>query len=173
MPPRKNGSATAKGTAELGSKSSEKTTAARKRKAADDNKDETGGVKPAKRSRTTKDSAQDSNALRQTEISMKSTNELEKPIIINRAPVFELWGACVAHLLHAELSWNLCLSIGSSISTIIAISKGRSIGTIAPPHQLKDEEAYSLYFETLPLLRKYSCRLRSADSILFRLIFSL
>ncbi|KAH8780199.1 hypothetical protein F5883DRAFT_638737 [Diaporthe sp. PMI_573] len=114
MPPRKSRSATAKGTAESGSKSSEKTTAARKRKAADDNKDETGGVKPAKRSRTTKDSAQDSNALRQTEISMKPTNELEKPIITNPRP-------------------------GSSISSITAISKGRSIGTIAPPHQSKDD----------------------------------
>ncbi|KAJ9137043.1 hypothetical protein NKR23_g9322 [Pleurostoma richardsiae] len=57
----------------------------------------------------------------------------QPPIIINRSPVLELWGACVASFLHPELPWDLCLSIGSSISTITAISKGRSIGTIAPP----------------------------------------
>ncbi|KAK3393986.1 hypothetical protein B0H63DRAFT_459649 [Podospora didyma] len=57
--------------------------------------------------------------------------EDEKPIPINRAPVLELWGASVAHFLHPELSWATCLSIGSSISSITAISKGRSIGTIS------------------------------------------
>lgn len=137
MPPRKSRQATKRDTAK--SKSSEKTTISRKRKAADDNKDETDGLETAKRPRTTKDSAQGQNGLKQTEISTTSTNKLEKPIIINRAPVLELWGACVAHFLHPELSWNLCLSIGSSISTITAISKGRSIGTIASPDQSKND----------------------------------
>lgn len=137
MPPRKGRPATEGSTAK--SKSSEKTATSKKRKAADDNEDETDGVKPAKRSYTTKDSTQDSNALKQTEISTNSTDKLEKPILINRAPVLELWGACVAHFIHPELSWNLCLSIGSSIATITAISKGRSIGTIAPPDQSKKD----------------------------------
>ncbi|KAK0641451.1 hypothetical protein B0T16DRAFT_214666 [Cercophora newfieldiana] len=56
-----------------------------------------------------------------------------EPIIINRAPVLELWGACVSHFLHPELPWTTCLSIGSTISSITAISKGRSIGTISQP----------------------------------------
>lgn len=37
------------------------------------------------------------------------------------------------------MSWNLCLSIGGSTSTITAISKGQSIGAIAPPDQSKDD----------------------------------
>lgn len=129
MPPRKNRSSTSAGTAKpQSSKTSGET---KKRKAAGD--DEAGDLKPSKRSRTSKGPAQASTDLRQAEISTKSTSELEKPIIINRAPVLELWGACVAHFLHPDFSWNLCLSIGSSVSTITAISKGRSIGKIAPP----------------------------------------
>ena len=137
MPPRKNRSATSTGAAK--SQLTQKTTASRKRKASDDDENETGDVKSTKRSRTSKGPAQDNNDLRQTEISTTSADKLEKPIIINRAPVLELWGACVAHFLHPELSWDLCLSIGSSISTITAISKGRSIGTIAPPDESKND----------------------------------
>lgn len=135
MPPRKNRSSTSAGTSKP--QSSKTNGETKKRKAAAD--DEAGGLKPAKRSRTSKGAAQASTDLRQTEISTKSTSELEKPIIINRAPVLELWGACVAHFLHPDFSWNLCLSIGSSVSTITAISKGRSIGKIAPPDGLKDD----------------------------------
>jgi hypothetical protein len=54
-------------------------------------------------------------------------------IIINRAPVLELWGASVAQFLNPEVSWEICLSVGGAISTITAISKGRSIGTIDKP----------------------------------------
>ncbi len=57
----------------------------------------------------------------------------EQPIIINRAPVLELWGACVASFLHPDLPWTACLSIGSSIATITAVSKGRAIGRISKP----------------------------------------
>lgn len=135
MPPRKNRSSTSAGTAKP--RTSKANSAPKKRKAAED--DENGDVKSTKRSRTSKDSSQADKDLRQTEISTKSTVELEKPIIINRAPVLELWGACVAHFLHPELSWNLCLSIGSSISTITAISKGRSIGKMAPPDESKND----------------------------------
>ena len=63
----------------------------------------------------------------------KLKTEASKPIIINRAPVLELWGATVAEFLFPKLSWPTCLSIGQSIATICAISKGRSIGLIEPP----------------------------------------
>lgn len=135
MPPRKNRSSASADTAKP--QSSKTNSEPKKRKAAGD--DKAGDDHPAKRSRQSKDSTQASTDLRQTEISTKSTAELEKPIVINRAPVLELWGACVAHFLHPELSWNICLSIGSSISTITAISKGRSIGKIAPPDESKDD----------------------------------
>lgn len=135
MPPRKNRSSTSAGTAKPRPPKADG--APKKRKAAED--DESGDDKPTKRSRASKDSSQANKDLRQAEISTASTDELEKPIIINRAPVLELWGACVAHFLHPELSWNLCLSIGSSISTITAISKGRSIGKIAAPDETKNE----------------------------------
>ena len=54
-------------------------------------------------------------------------------ITINRAPVLELWGGCVTQFLYPSLSWSTCLSAGGAISTITAISKGRSIGKIEKP----------------------------------------
>jgi hypothetical protein len=39
----------------------------------------------------------------------------------------------VSHFLHPDLPWTTCLSIGSTISSITAISKGRSIGTVSKP----------------------------------------
>lgn len=137
MPPRKNRSSISAGTSKP--QPSKTDGEPKKRKAADD--DETAGFKPVKRSRKSNGSQNAGNDLRQTEISTKSTAELEKPIIINRAPVLELWGACVAQFLRQDFSWELCLSVGSSISTITAISKGRSIGTIAPPDDSKNESS--------------------------------
>lgn len=64
----------------------------------------------------------------------------EGVVIINRAPVLHLWGACLAHFLHPELSWPTCLSIGQAISTICAISKGRSIGTIEKPEDTEERK---------------------------------
>lgn len=52
-------------------------------------------------------------------------------VLINRAPVLQLWSACVAHFHYPHLPWKTCLSVGSAISTICALAKGRSIGTIA------------------------------------------
>ncbi|KAL1596456.1 hypothetical protein SLS60_009102 [Paraconiothyrium brasiliense] len=52
-------------------------------------------------------------------------------IIINRAPVLQLWSACVAHHLYPSLPWSTCISAGSAISTICAVAKGRSIGKIS------------------------------------------
>ena len=51
-------------------------------------------------------------------------------IIINRAPVLQLWAASVAHVIYPELSWETCLSAGSAVSSICAVAKGRSIGTV-------------------------------------------
>lgn len=72
----------------------------------------------------------------------ESTNEKAKsatspatsqgPILINRSPVLQLWGASVAQSTHPELSWTTCLSIGDSIATLCAVSKGRAIGKVAP-----------------------------------------
>lgn len=56
-------------------------------------------------------------------------------ILINRAPVLTLWAAVVASFLHPDEDWTTCLAIGSSISSLCAISKGRAIGQIRP----KDE----------------------------------
>jgi len=58
------------------------------------------------------------------------SDESEDEILINRAPVLELWAATVASFLYPEASWETCLSAGSAISTLCAISKGRAIGTI-------------------------------------------
>lgn len=61
-------------------------------------------------------------------------------IVINRAPVLELWASCVTKFLHPKVSWETCLSAGGAISTITAISKGRSIGTIEKPDPGEAEE---------------------------------
>ncbi|USW58061.1 hypothetical protein Slin15195_G113800 [Septoria linicola] len=59
----------------------------------------------------------------------------EETVTINRAPVLELWSACVTQTLYPSLAWNTCLSAGSAISTLAAISKGRAIGKIDKPDQ--------------------------------------
>ncbi|CAN8101870.1 unnamed protein product [Discula destructiva] len=133
MPPRKNPSSKTKA-----STSQSKDTPSRKRKAPTDQEQQ--DEKPAKRSRDSRQSNAESRNLKQTETSPETADKLEQPVVVNRAPVLELWGACVAHLVHPDLSWNLCLSIGSSISAITAIAKGRSIETIAPPENSKDSK---------------------------------
>ena len=62
-----------------------------------------------------------------------STKDGGDVIIINRAPVLELWGSCVAQFLYPSMSWETCLGVGAAIATITAISKGRSIGKIDKP----------------------------------------
>jgi ABC-type glutathione transport system ATPase component len=64
----------------------------------------------------------------------------DSKIIINRAPVLQLWSACVTHQIYPELSWESCLSTGSAISTICAVAKGRSIGTV-PEKDKSNEKA--------------------------------
>ena len=72
-------------------------------------------------------------AKRSTKSGTTSGTESGDAIIINRAPVLELWAGCVAHFLYPSVSWATCLSVGGAISTITAISKGRSIGKIDKP----------------------------------------
>ena len=60
-------------------------------------------------------------------------DDSSESITINRAPVLELWASCLAQLLHPSVSWETCLSAGGAISTITAISKGRSIGKVDKP----------------------------------------
>lgn len=71
---------------------------------------------------------------------MENSHENQEVITINRAPVLELWAASVTQLLHPKVSWQTCLSVGGAISTITAISKGRSIGTISKPDPGEAEE---------------------------------
>ena len=59
-------------------------------------------------------------------------------IVINRAPVLHLWGACVTHFLYPTLEWSTCLSAGSAISTICAVAKGRAIGAIDEPEDTEE-----------------------------------
>jgi hypothetical protein len=62
--------------------------------------------------------------------SKRSRMNGDSNILINRSPVLQLWSACVAHFIYPQLPWDTCLSAGSAISTICAVAKGRSIGTI-------------------------------------------
>ena len=63
-----------------------------------------------------------------------------EPIIINRAPVLQLWGSVVAKFVHPDLPWVACLSIGNAISSLCAVSKGRSIGLIEPADSTKKDK---------------------------------
>ncbi|KAF2674421.1 hypothetical protein BT63DRAFT_9849 [Microthyrium microscopicum] len=51
-------------------------------------------------------------------------------VLINRSPVLQLWGACVAHKVHPDLPWSTCLSAGTSVARLCAVAKGKSIGVI-------------------------------------------
>lgn len=63
-----------------------------------------------------------------------------EPITINRAPVLQLWGSVVAKFVHPDLPWVACLSIGNAISSLCAVSKGRSIGLIEPADGTKKDK---------------------------------
>ena len=87
--------------------------------------------------RPSKNSKEDSKPAKQTHFLGDSTTDLEKPIVINRSPVLQLWGASVAQFMHPTESWETCLSIGAAIAALCAVAKGRSIGQIEP----KDDSA--------------------------------
>ena len=77
--------------------------------------------------------ALDAKKAKQSSKSGDRDEQSDDVVVINRAPVLELWAACVAQILHPSLSWQSSLSVGGAISTITAISKGRSIGTMKKP----------------------------------------
>lgn len=108
--------------------------AKRKAHAADDNNNNDAEQQPYKKSRS------DGSNTKQAHFSGDSTTDLEKPIMINRSPVLQLWGAVVADFLHPDESWETCLSIGGAIATLCAISKGRAIGQVAPKDESTEAE---------------------------------
>ena len=77
------------------------------------------------------------NASHQAHFTAGDITKLDHHIIINRAPVLQLWGAVVARYLYSDLTWPACLSVGNAISSLCAVSKGRSIGVIEPPDEEK------------------------------------
>lgn len=81
----------------------------------------------------------------QTKDMESDSGKSKDDIIINRAPVLELWAATVTSFLYPELSWETSLSAGSAISTLCAISKGRAIGTIDKPDSSKAEKKKQRY----------------------------
>jgi hypothetical protein len=88
--------------------------------------------RPNKRKRHVRDSkpSHPSQPSQSESKSKSSSAESEDSILINRAPVLELWAATVTSLLYPKISWETSLSAGSAISTLCAISKGRAIGAI-------------------------------------------
>lgn len=72
----------------------------------------------------------------------KSNSEKSHPdrIMINRAPVLQLWAACVAQCIHPNLTFDTCLSVGSAISALCAVAKGRAVGVIQPKKESVDEQ---------------------------------
>lgn len=102
-------------------KAKPKANSSRKRKSRD--ADDTKEKSSPKRTKTSpKTSTEPKNE--------SAANDDSKPIIINRAPVLQLWAASVAHLTYLDLPWQTCLSAGSAVSSICAVAKGRSIGTV-------------------------------------------
>lgn len=99
-----------------GSTQSKKSASSKKRKSTEELKRAKKPTKKAKKDADQDDNEHDSEA-----------------VVINRAPVLELWASCVTHFLHPSLPWSTCLSAGAAISTITAISKGRSIGKMEKP----------------------------------------
>ncbi|KAJ9663688.1 hypothetical protein H2198_000700 [Neophaeococcomyces mojaviensis] len=89
--------------------------------------------------KTKKTPRSDKKPTKQAELS-EDASELAKPIMINRSPVLQLWASVVAAFLYPDESWDTCLSIGSSISTLCAISKGKAIGQIEPKDRSVEEE---------------------------------
>lgn len=53
----------------------------------------------------------------------EEAEEEQKPVVINRAPVLQLWGACVARVLFRErdVAWKTCLSIGMLASVCLSL----------------------------------------------------
>lgn len=114
----------------------------KKRKAA-----EAAGVRPSKQGKKQEQKQKQKQASAKPPQKAGASGEQSKDdhgsdcgVVINRAPVLELWGASVAHFLHPSMPWSTCLSIGGAISTIAAISKGRAIGKMDKPDPERAQE---------------------------------
>lgn len=92
--------------------------------------------RPSKRS---KPKARSANPTKQTQHTDDNA-DIGEPILINRAPVLTLWAATVAHFLYPDEHWTTCLSMGGSVSSLCAISKGRAIGRIEPKDDATESE---------------------------------
>lgn len=92
-------------------------------------------TKVAGKKRKADDASHEANKKSAKQAKNSSDDEADNSgiITINRAPVLELWTSCVTQFLYPSVSWDTCLSIGGAVSTITAISKGRSIGTVDKP----------------------------------------
>ncbi|KAK4936278.1 hypothetical protein LTR10_022806 [Elasticomyces elasticus] len=108
-------------------------------------KDETKKIASTKRKQAEPDAddppKDSTSAKKQKQQHATKSGDDSKPIMINRSPVLQLWSACVAQHLHPDQPWTTSLSVGSAISTLCAISKGRSIGTIEESDKSPDEKA--------------------------------
>jgi len=61
----------------------------------------------------------------------QESSESTESIVINRAPVLQLYAACIAQFLYPEQDWKTCLSAGAAVSGLCAVAKGRSIGVFS------------------------------------------
>lgn len=101
-----------------------------KRKASSHDDRPSKRVPQAKHVQNSKSSSSPPKASTSHKATSSSPDESKDHILINRAPVLELWAASVASFLYSDLSWETSLSAGSAFPTLCAISKGRAIGTV-------------------------------------------
>jgi hypothetical protein len=101
-----------------------------KRKAQSDNNLPRKRATPSKQVQDSKDDSPPPKDSPHNKSDESESGESKDEILINRAPVLELWAATVTSFLYPDISWETSLSAGSAISTLCAISKGRAIGTI-------------------------------------------
>lgn len=102
-----------------------------KRRKSDDNGTAQNDARLAKKSKQSSTGSEKKSPL----------TEDSNVILINRAPVLQLWAACVSEAVYPDLPWETHLSIGAAISALCAVSKGRAIGKIEPPSDDPNKKA--------------------------------
>ncbi|KAF2440065.1 hypothetical protein P171DRAFT_476422 [Karstenula rhodostoma CBS 690.94] len=132
----------------LGDFATTKSTTTRKDPKGNANEPKNSGVStktsPFNKRNAPTSTAKESNAKRaKTRGVNKSANSADAEerhhIIVNRTPVLQLWSVCIAHHLYPSLPWSTCISADLAISTICAVAKGRSIGTVASPDDTEEK----------------------------------
>ena len=111
-----------------------------KRKTSSDNDKPRKRAASSKHVQNSKDDNPSPKHSSQSKSDESESGESKDEILINRAPVLELWAASVTSFLYPDISWKISLSAGSAISTLCAISKGRAIGSIDKPDSSKAEK---------------------------------